>query len=115
MRVDNVSLVQKEYFGVAASHLNDDGSIKFTPTDDYVGDAVLTLQVFDKIKDANPNARIIVDTKKRDVLSYYEDCTVKVNEADKEAFVAGSKGIYEEFGAKVKGGAELVKRISALR
>jgi TRAP-type transport system periplasmic protein len=50
-----------------------------------------------------------------DLLSKIEAKGVKVNEANKEAFIAGSKGIYEEFGAKVKGGAELIKRISALR
>ncbi|MEZ5843053.1 MAG: TRAP transporter substrate-binding protein [Hyphomicrobiaceae bacterium] len=38
-----------------------------------------------------------------------------VNEADKPAFVAASKGIYEEFGKKVKGGADLIKQIEALR
>jgi TRAP-type transport system periplasmic protein len=38
-----------------------------------------------------------------------------VNEADKEAFVAASKAIYEEFAAKVKGGGDLIKQIAALR
>jgi tripartite ATP-independent transporter DctP family solute receptor len=40
---------------------------------------------------------------------------VAVNEADKDAFVAASKAIYEQFGAKVKGGSELIKQILDLR
>ena len=33
---------------------------------------------------------------------------VKVNEADKDAFIAASKGVYEEFGKEVADGAKLV-------
>jgi len=41
--------------------------------------------------------------------------TLKVNEADKDAFVKASKPVYEDFAKDVKGGKELVDRILALR
>jgi tripartite ATP-independent transporter DctP family solute receptor len=40
---------------------------------------------------------------------------MKSNEADKEAFIRASAGVYEEFGQQVPGGAELVKIIQSLR
>jgi tripartite ATP-independent transporter DctP family solute receptor len=40
---------------------------------------------------------------------------MKVNEADKEAFIKASAAVYEEFGKQVPGGAELVKIIQSLR
>jgi tripartite ATP-independent transporter DctP family solute receptor len=40
---------------------------------------------------------------------------LKVNEADKDAFVKASKPIYEEFTKEVKGGKELLDRIQSLR
>jgi tripartite ATP-independent transporter DctP family solute receptor len=40
---------------------------------------------------------------------------IKINEANKDAFIAGSKKIYEEYGTKVKGGADLIKQIQDLR
>ena len=40
---------------------------------------------------------------------------MKANEADKEAFIRASAGVYEEFGKQVAGGAELVKIIQSLR
>ena len=39
---------------------------------------------------------------------------VKVNEADKNAFIAASKAVYEEFGKEVPGGADLVNKAVAL-
>lgn len=41
--------------------------------------------------------------------------SLKVNEADKDAFVKASKPVYDEFTREVKGGKELVDRIMALR
>ena len=35
---------------------------------------------------------------------------IAVNEADKAAFVAASKAIYEEFAKQVKGGQELIDK-----
>jgi tripartite ATP-independent transporter DctP family solute receptor len=40
---------------------------------------------------------------------------LKINEVDKDAFVAASKPVYEEFAKEVKGGKELVDRILSLR
>ena len=40
--------------------------------------------------------------------------SMKVNEADKPAFIAASKSIYAEFGTTVPGGAELIQQIQAL-
>jgi TRAP-type C4-dicarboxylate transport system substrate-binding protein len=39
---------------------------------------------------------------------------VEINKADKNAFISASSAIYEEFGNKVPGGAELVKAAQAL-
>jgi TRAP-type C4-dicarboxylate transport system substrate-binding protein len=39
---------------------------------------------------------------------------VEINKADKNAFISASSAIYEEFGSKVPGGAELVKAAQAL-
>jgi len=39
---------------------------------------------------------------------------VKVNEADKDAFIAASKGIYQEFGAEVPGSTALIEQAIAL-
>ena len=41
--------------------------------------------------------------------------SLKVNEADKDAFVKASKPIYEDFTKEVKGGKELLDRIQSLR
>ncbi|UIJ70455.1 TRAP transporter substrate-binding protein [Aurantimonas sp. HBX-1] len=43
-----------------------------------------------------------------------EEAGVAVNEADKDAFIAASKPIYEEFGTQVEGGQKLVEDIQAL-
>ena len=42
------------------------------------------------------------------------EASVKINEADKNAFIAASGAIYEEFGKTVPGGAELVKAAQEL-
>jgi len=42
------------------------------------------------------------------------EASVKINEADKNAFIAASGPIYEEFGKTVPGGAELVKTAQEL-
>jgi tripartite ATP-independent transporter DctP family solute receptor len=39
---------------------------------------------------------------------------VKVNQADKDAFIAASKGIYDEFGAEVSGSKALIEQAIAL-
>jgi tripartite ATP-independent transporter DctP family solute receptor len=40
---------------------------------------------------------------------------MKANDVDKEAFIKASAAIYEEFGAQVPGGAELIKLFQSLR
>ncbi|HEV8639749.1 MAG TPA: TRAP transporter substrate-binding protein [Methylomirabilota bacterium] len=40
---------------------------------------------------------------------------IKVNEADKEAFIKASAPIYQEFGTEVAGGSDLIKLIQSLR
>ena len=73
--------------------------------------------------------KIIADTAKemeaysREVSTDYDNglldklkaAGIKVNEADKEAFIADSKKIYDEYGAKVKGGSDLISKVQALR
>ncbi len=49
-----------------------------------------------------------------DLLKVIKDAGVEVNEADKDAFVAASAPIYEEFAASVEGGQDLIDRIQAL-
>lgn len=39
---------------------------------------------------------------------------MQVNEVDKEAFVAASKAIYDEFASSVNGGAEMIKTVQSL-
>jgi len=49
-----------------------------------------------------------------DLLGKIKAAGVKVNEADKDAFIKASDGIYKEFSSTVKGGGELVKQAQAL-
>jgi len=39
---------------------------------------------------------------------------VEVNEADKDAFIAASKSIYDEFASSVEGGADLISKVQSL-
>ena len=39
---------------------------------------------------------------------------IKVNDPDKDAFIAASKGVYEEFGKEVAGGGALVDKAVGL-
>ena len=43
-----------------------------------------------------------------------EKSDIKVNEADKDAFIAASSAIYEDFGTQVEGGAEMIEKSIAL-
>lgn len=49
-----------------------------------------------------------------DLLGKLKAGGIEVNEADKDAFIAASKPIYEEFASTVKGGQELVDKVQAL-
>ena len=39
---------------------------------------------------------------------------IKVNQVDKDAFIAASKGIYDDFGADVPGSSALIEQAIAL-
>lgn len=49
-----------------------------------------------------------------DLLEKLKQSGIKVNEVDKNAFIAASKGIYEDFGKDVSGAKELIDRAVAL-
>jgi len=49
-----------------------------------------------------------------DLLAKIKTAGVKVNEADKDAFIAASKPVYDEFGKEVAGGDKLVDKAVAL-
>ncbi|HSG74941.1 MAG TPA: TRAP transporter substrate-binding protein [Burkholderiales bacterium] len=49
-----------------------------------------------------------------DLLGKLKSGGIKVNEADKDAFIAGSKAIYEEFGKEVPGAQALIDKAIAL-
>lgn len=48
-----------------------------------------------------------------DLLEVIRAAGVQINEADKQAFIAASAPIYEEFATTVEGGAELIERMQA--
>ncbi len=49
-----------------------------------------------------------------DLLGNLEAAGIKINEADKDAFIKASAPIYKEFASSVDGGAELIERVQAL-
>jgi TRAP-type C4-dicarboxylate transport system substrate-binding protein len=49
-----------------------------------------------------------------DLLGKLKQAGMQVNDVDKDAFVAASKGIYDEFGKEVPGAKELIDRAVAL-
>jgi len=49
-----------------------------------------------------------------DLLTKLRDSGIAVNEADKDAFIAASKPIYDEFAASVPGGADLIQAVQSL-
>jgi tripartite ATP-independent transporter DctP family solute receptor len=49
-----------------------------------------------------------------DLLTKLKEGGIAVNEADKDAFIAGSKAIYDEFATEVPGGKELVDKAISL-
>ena len=48
-----------------------------------------------------------------ELLQNLKDGGITVNEADKGAFVAASKPVYDEFADSVKGGAELIETVQS--
>ncbi|MGE0847227.1 MAG: TRAP transporter substrate-binding protein [Flavobacteriaceae bacterium] len=53
-------------------------------------------------------------TLDEDLVAKVKEGGTEVNEADKDAFIAASKGIYDEFASTVEGGQELVDSIQKL-
>lgn len=49
-----------------------------------------------------------------DLLQKLKDGGITVNTADKNAFIAASKPIYDEFSSSLDGGAELIKTVQDL-
>src|SRR5690606_18643084 len=49
-----------------------------------------------------------------DLLEEIKKADIEVNEADKDAFIASSARIYDEFAASFDGGAELVEAVRAV-
>ncbi|MEM8797471.1 MAG: TRAP transporter substrate-binding protein [Pseudomonadota bacterium] len=49
-----------------------------------------------------------------DLLTVIKDAGVAVNTADKEAFIAASKPIYDDFSSSVDGGAALIEKVQSL-
>ncbi len=48
-----------------------------------------------------------------ELLDVVHEAGVEINEADKQAFIDASEGIYQEFASQVEGGEELVERVRA--
>lgn len=46
-----------------------------------------------------------------DLLGVIRDAGVEINEADKQAFIDASQGIYDEFAGSVEGGGDLIKTV----
>ncbi|MCB1510525.1 MAG: TRAP transporter substrate-binding protein [Hyphomicrobiaceae bacterium] len=69
----------------------------------------------DTARELEPVSRKISEDFDNSLLDKLKAKGVKVNAADKDAFVAASKSIYDEYSTKVKGGAALVKELQALR
>jgi TRAP-type C4-dicarboxylate transport system substrate-binding protein len=46
----------------------------------------------------------------KELLQKLKDAGMEVNEPNKDAFIAASKPVYEEFGKEVKGGKELTDK-----
>lgn len=66
---------------------------------------------------ARENQAFVYETAARldeELLQKLKDAGMEVNEADRDAFVAASGPIYEEFAKEVPGGAEMIARARAL-
>jgi tripartite ATP-independent transporter DctP family solute receptor len=58
--------------------------------------------------------KMAADLDKKLLAQIEKNPNIKVNEADKDAFIKASKPIYEEFGKEVPGGKELIEKALAL-
>ena len=50
----------------------------------------------------------------QDLLGRIEAAGVAVNEADKDAFIAASKAVYDEYGSEVAGASEMISKAQSL-
>ncbi len=68
----------------------------------------------DTAKDMQKYVYAVAEKDENELIDKIKAAGVKVNEADKPAFVAASKAVYEEFGKEVKGSKELIDQALAL-
>jgi len=68
----------------------------------------------DTAKDMQKYVYAVAEKDENELIDKIKAAGVKVNEADKPAFVAASKAIYEEFGKEVKGSKELIDKALSL-
>jgi len=68
----------------------------------------------DTAKDMQKYVYAVAEKDENELIDKIKAAGVKVNEADKPAFVAASKAVYEEFGKEVKGSKELIDKALAL-
>ena len=68
----------------------------------------------DTARDAQKFVYAAAEKDDNELINVIKKAGVQVNEADKAAFVAASKAVYEEFGKEVKGSKELIDKALAL-
>jgi TRAP-type C4-dicarboxylate transport system substrate-binding protein len=65
-------------------------------------------------REVEPEILALAERLDAELLAKLKEAGIKVNEADKEAFIAASKPIYEQFAAEVEGGGALIEKALAL-
>jgi tripartite ATP-independent transporter DctP family solute receptor len=68
----------------------------------------------DAATEAEPAVLAIAERLDNELVGKMKQSGIAVNEADKAAFVAASKAIYEEFSSKVQGGKDLIDKSLSL-
>ena len=68
----------------------------------------------DTAKDMQKYVYAVAEKDENELIDKIKAAGVKVNEADKPAFVAASKAVYEEFGKEVAGSKELIDKALSL-
>jgi tripartite ATP-independent transporter DctP family solute receptor len=70
--------------------------------------------VEDTLEQSEPTILALAEQVDNELAGKMKGAGIAVNEADKAAFIAASKAIYEEFAKQVKGGQELIDKSLAL-
>jgi tripartite ATP-independent transporter DctP family solute receptor len=70
--------------------------------------------VEDTLKESEPVILALAEKVDNELADKMKSAGIAINEADKNAFIAASKAIYEEFAKEVKGGQELIDKSLAL-